>query len=56
MWVECGDGSSMNSGHVLLRWTKGGVIYAVSLHGHTSVNRDVELAIALSIEYLDPPR
>jgi hypothetical protein len=55
-WIECPDGSSMNSGHVLLRWAKGDVIYAVSLHGHTSVNREVELAIARGIKYIEPPR
>ncbi len=53
-WVECPDGSAMNSGHVLLRWTRGGVIYAVSLHGHNSVNREVELAIAQHIDYVAP--
>jgi hypothetical protein len=56
-WIECSDeGGSMHSGHVLLRWSKSDVIYAVSLHGHTSTNRDVELAIANEIEYIDPPR
>ena len=44
----------MNSGHVLLRWARGDVVYAVSLHGHTQVNRDVELAIARNIEYVAP--
>jgi hypothetical protein len=54
-WVECaGETSGMNSGHVLLRWSRGDVIYAVSLHGHTQVNRDVELAIARNIEYVGP--
>ena len=54
-WVECaGDISGMNSGHVILRWSRGDVIYAVSLHGHTQVNRDVELAIARNIEYVGP--
>jgi hypothetical protein len=54
-WVECaGEVSGMNSGHVLLRWTRGDVVYAVSLHGHTQVNRDVELAIAQNIEYVGP--
>jgi hypothetical protein len=41
-------------GHVLLRWTRGGVIYAVSLHGHSSVNREVELDIAQHIDYVAP--
>lgn len=54
-WVECaGEISGMNSGHVLLRWSRGDVVYAVSLHGHTQVNRDVELAIARNIEYVGP--
>jgi hypothetical protein len=53
-WVECPDSGGMHAGHVLLRWTRGGVIYAVSLHGHTAINRQVELAIARSIEYVAP--
>jgi hypothetical protein len=54
-WVQCpDDAGGMNSGHVLLRWTKGNVIYAVSLHGHTGVNREVELAIARNIDYVSP--
>jgi len=54
-WVECPEGGDgMNSGHVLLRWTTNGVAYAVSLHGHTSINREVELAIARNIEYVEP--
>ncbi len=53
-WVECPDGSAMNSGHVLLRWARAGVIYAVSLHGHTSIDREVEVAIARNIEYVAP--
>ena len=56
VWIECPDASSMNSGHVLLRWAKGDVIYAISLHGHTSVNREVELAIARNLKYIEPPR
>jgi hypothetical protein len=54
-WIECsGEIGGGNSGHVLLRWTRGDVVYAVSLHGHTQVNRDVELAIAQNIEYIAP--
>lgn len=54
-WIECGvDASGVNSGHVLLRWSRGDVVYAVSLHGHTQINRDVELAIAENIEYIGP--
>jgi hypothetical protein len=53
-WVQCPEGGAMNSGHVLLRWHKDGVIYAVSLHYHTERNRQVELAIARAIEYVAP--
>jgi hypothetical protein len=53
-WVECPGGNAMNSGHVLLRWRKNGVIYAVSTHYQTERNREVELAIARAIEYVGP--
>lgn len=53
-WVECPDGTAMNSGHVLLRWSRDAVVYAVSLHGHNTVNRSVELAIARNIAYIAP--
>jgi hypothetical protein len=39
---------------VLLRWKRGDVLYVVSLHGHTGVNREVELAIARAIDYVTP--
>lgn len=54
MWVECPDGSAMNSGHVLLRWRRNGILYAVSLHYQTVRNREIELAIARNIEYVGP--
>jgi hypothetical protein len=53
-WVECPDGSSMHAGHVLLRWQRGEVSYAVSLHGHTVTNRLVEQELASRIAYVDP--
>jgi hypothetical protein len=57
-WVECPEGRSIpipiHSGHVLLRWKRADVLYVVSLHGHTSVNREVEWAIARAIDYVTP--
>jgi len=53
-WVMCPGGNAMNSGHVLLRWHRDGVIYAISLHYQTERNREIELAIARAIEYIGP--
>jgi hypothetical protein len=53
-WVMCPGGNAMNSGHVLLRWHREGVIYAISLHYQTERNREIELAIAHGIEYIGP--
>ncbi len=54
VWIACTGGHGMNSDHLILRWERHEVIYAVSLHGHTDVNRAVEVAIARNIEYVGP--
>ena len=53
-WVQCPGGNAMNSGHILLRWHKHSVIYAVSLHYSTDRNREIELAIARALEFVAP--
>ena len=46
----CASGSDfMNSGHVLVRWREGGVVYEVSLHSPTAVNRTIAEKVAASI-------
>jgi len=60
VYIECGasyeanffGGYSMNEGHVVLQWTRQGVTYEVSLHGHTGVNRRLAQFIADHIEYV----
>jgi hypothetical protein len=61
VYIECGTqestsfgSSDMNAGHVILQWNRGGVIYQVSLHGHTGVNRRLAEFIAANIEYVSP--
>ena len=39
----------MNSGHVVVAWSAGGVDYAVSVHGDFPVTRMVCLAVARSV-------
>lgn len=51
-WVECRNGNTMHSGHTLLRWQIGGITYVVSLHGHSSVNREIIIAIAEHLAYV----
>jgi hypothetical protein len=36
---RCPEGSSLHSGHLLAQWERGGVSYAVSLHGSDPRNR-----------------
>ena len=48
------DGSELNSGHVALVWHDGDTTYAVSLHGHTALNRRLDLLIALHLRMLTP--
>ena len=53
-WIECPDGSGLNSGHVVLVWRERGVSYAVSLHGRTKTNRLLDLAIAQHLRLVSP--
>jgi hypothetical protein len=47
-WVLCPEdaGPLQDRGHVLLRWEEDGLINAVSLHGHSALNRRLALVIA----------
>ncbi len=45
-WVVCPKGSTLDSGHVLLRWSRDGWIYALSLHSNSSTNRHLLRLIA----------
>jgi hypothetical protein len=51
--LECGEGSELHGGHVVLVWTERGGSHAVSLHGVTDLNRRVVRAIAESARLVD---
>jgi len=38
-WTTCPSGSELDSGHVLLEWSTGRWLYALSLHSNTPTNR-----------------
>ena len=46
VWVVCPPGSTLDGGHILLRWSQNGWLYAVSLHTDTAVNRNLLRRIA----------
>jgi hypothetical protein len=48
------DGSGLNSGHIVLRWTQNATTYAVSLHGRTTLNQRLDRIIANHLQ-LDQP-
>ena len=54
MLVRCPLGRPPNSDHILLRWTRDGINYAVSLHGDSQANRNLLLAIANAVYYARP--
>jgi hypothetical protein len=45
-YVLCPPGSEQHSHHVVLDWGEGGHRYAVSLHGHSALNRRLDRIIA----------
>jgi hypothetical protein len=53
-WLEYSDGSELNSGHVLLEWREHGVVYVVSLHGHSELNRRVDALLAKRVQMIGP--
>jgi hypothetical protein len=53
-WLEYPPGSDLNSGHVLLEWRERGVVYAVSLHGHSELNRQLDALLARRVQLIAP--
>lgn len=53
-WLEYPSGSTLNSGHVLLEWRESGVVYAVSLHGHSLLNRQLDRILAGRLRMVVP--
>jgi hypothetical protein len=48
-WIVCPEGSTLDSGHIVLQWSRGQWIYGLSLHSDTSTNRATLRAIARSL-------
>jgi hypothetical protein len=53
-FVKCPEGSSTHSGHVVLFWREANSWHLVSLHGHTAVNRRMDVLIARSARIVRP--
>jgi hypothetical protein len=56
---ECSESSNGSSveldlGHELLVWTQAGVTCEVSIHGHSRVNQQLDIAIAQSTSMISP--
>jgi hypothetical protein len=54
VWVVCPPGSTLDAGHVLLRWSRHGWLYAVSLHSDTAANRNLLRRIAAWMTVVQP--
>ena len=54
-WLECPEGGSMHSGHTLLRWSDGPVLYVISLHGYGALNRQIAQTLANALDLVSPP-
>jgi hypothetical protein len=55
-WVTCPDAGDppQDSGHVMLEWTESGIVYAVSVHTDTPVNRRLALFLAQHLVLVEP--
>lgn len=51
---ECPAEAGAHFGGVLLRWRERGVVVAVSLHGHTELNRRLVMVLAAHVELVLP--
>lgn len=45
-WIVCPEGSTFDSGHVVLQWSRNGWTYGLSLHSNTATNRRLLRMIA----------
>ncbi|HXF71321.1 MAG TPA: hypothetical protein VNO79_01755 [Actinomycetota bacterium] len=55
-WIVCPEDGipPQDSGHVILRWREGGIMYAVSVHRNSAVNRGLALEIAQHLVLVNP--
>jgi hypothetical protein len=52
--ISCPPGQATHSDHVVARWQENGVVYEVSLHNHTDVNRDLVIEMAQRVRLVPP--
>jgi hypothetical protein len=45
-WLVCPQGSTLDSGHVVVQWSAPGWVYGLTLHSNTTTNRRLLAAIA----------
>ena len=56
VYIDCPlAGPPPMAGHLILRWTDGGVVYEVSLHGNTEENVLLLQTIAANLQVVGPP-
>jgi hypothetical protein len=57
-WIACPAGRNppQDSGHIVLQWSAAGIVYAVSLHADTPLNRSLALFIAKHLVLVEPGR
>jgi hypothetical protein len=55
-WWSCAASraADLNSGHVAFQWSANGVIYGVSVHGNTHVNRRIVRELLDNLELVGP--
>jgi hypothetical protein len=55
-WIACTTGSdpAQDSGHILLQWQDSGIVYGVSVHTDSPVNRRLGLFIAEHLVIVEP--
>jgi hypothetical protein len=56
-WWVCpatGGGANLNSGHVAFQWSAGGLIYGLSVHGITDVNREIVRTLVDQLDLVGP--
>ncbi len=56
-WWACpatSGGANLNSGHVAFQWSAGGLIYGLSVHGITDVNRQIVRELFDQLDLVGP--
>jgi hypothetical protein len=50
VWITCPEGSTLDSGHIVLQWSRGRWTYALSLHTDTPPNRSILRTVARTVD------